>query len=268
MTPTRSAASWPSRRHPAPGVAKVVVFVTDKAPTPRSQSTTFYIMPDGKHALAEGAGVVPFGADPFIDLRTLLRPRRRRDPRSRRQRPRAGGVRRPAVPALQRGTDHHGPARKDFPNAHIVFQLFPLTEIHPSAFKAAAYGVCVQKQSNDAFFKYAPAVFDTQEALIPRHRRHRPQSRRHPRRARRRNIAACAATHATKDAVNADIKLGGRCRRRPDAAALRQRPHAPDHAASLTSRSSRSSRTRRRWTTFSTGAAPDICRPHACATPA
>ncbi len=49
----------------------------------------------------------------------------------------------------------------------MVFQLFPLVDLHPSAFKAAAYGVCAQQHSNDDFFKFADGVFDTQDGLTP-----------------------------------------------------------------------------------------------------
>ncbi len=54
---------------------------------------------------------------------------------------------------------------KDFPNARVVYQSFPLVEIHPFAFKAAAYGYCVEKQNNAAFFPYSAAVFENQAAL-------------------------------------------------------------------------------------------------------
>jgi protein-disulfide isomerase len=96
---------------------------------------------------------------------------------------------------------------KDFPNAHVVFQLFPLIDIHPSAFKAAAFGVCAHKISNDAFFKYADGVFETQEGLTPTTDDTLLKAA-----AKRAGldsdaIAACAATQATKDIVNADIKL-------------------------------------------------------------
>jgi len=46
---------------------------------------------------------------------------------------------------------------KDFPRLTWSFQLLPLVDIHPSAFRAASYGVCVQQLSNDAFFKFAAA---------------------------------------------------------------------------------------------------------------
>jgi protein-disulfide isomerase len=56
----------------------------------------------------------------------------------------------------------------DFPNAHYVFENLPLTSIHPEAYKAAAYGVCVAKLGgNDAFFKYADALFANQASLTP-----------------------------------------------------------------------------------------------------
>jgi protein-disulfide isomerase len=54
----------------------------------------------------------------------------------------------------------------DFPSARIVFQVFPLTSIHPEAEKSAEYAVCVaQQKGNAAFFQFVQAVFDTQENL-------------------------------------------------------------------------------------------------------
>jgi protein-disulfide isomerase len=193
----------------APGVVKVTVFITETAPNAQLQSAVFFITPDGHHAIGAGAGVVPFGAKPFEEERAMLRTR-------------ADGATRGA-PAkdfeLVEFADLQCPHCKeaqatldqivhDFPKAHVVFQLFPLIDIHSSAFKAAAYGVCAQKQSSDAFFKYAAAVFDTQEALSPTTEDTVLKAA-----AKRAGldpdaIAACAATPATKDVVNADIKLG------------------------------------------------------------
>jgi protein-disulfide isomerase len=193
---------------PAPGVTKVVVYITTKAPDAKPQGTTFFITPDGKHAIGEGAGVVPFGAAPFAETRDLLRAK-------------ADGAFRGAAskdlelvefadlqcPHCKEAQPTMDQIVKDFPNAHVVFQLFPLIDIHPSAFKAAAFGVCAQKISSDAFFKYAGGVFETQEGLTPATDDTLLKAA-----AKRAGldsdaIAACAATAATKDIVNADIKL-------------------------------------------------------------
>jgi protein-disulfide isomerase len=96
---------------------------------------------------------------------------------------------------------------KDFPGARVVFQLFPLVEIHPSAFKAAAYGVCVQKQSNDAFFKYADGVFDTQDALTPATEDTVLGAAVKRAGLDAAAIATCASTPETRAIVDADIKL-------------------------------------------------------------
>ena len=56
----------------------------------------------------------------------------------------------------------------DFPQAHFVFENFPLTTLHSEAYKAATYSVCVAQQGgNDAFFKFADAVFAAQDGLTP-----------------------------------------------------------------------------------------------------
>ncbi len=192
----------------APGVVKVVIFITTKAADAKIQAATFYVTPDGKHAIGEGAGVVPFGPTPFADARELLKAH-------------ADGASRGAAskdlelvefadlqcPHCKEAQSTMDQIVKDFPNAHVVFQLFPLVDIHPSAFKAAAYGVCVQKQSNEAFFKYADGVFDTQEGLAPTSEDTLLKAAAMRAGQDGAAIAACADTQATKDVVKADIKL-------------------------------------------------------------
>jgi protein-disulfide isomerase len=193
---------------PAPGVSKVVVFVTDKTPGAKIASTAFYTTPDGKHAIGEGAGVIPFAANPFADPRALLQAK-------------ADGATRGATgkglllvefadlqcPHCKEAQEIMDNIVRDFPDARIVFQLFPLVDIHPSAFKAASYGVCVQKQNNDAFFKYASGVFDTQDALSPGTEDTVLNAAVTRAGLDPAAISACAATPATKETVNADIKL-------------------------------------------------------------
>jgi protein-disulfide isomerase len=193
---------------PAPGVIKVTVFVTEKAADAKVQSATFFVTPDGKHAIGAGVGVVPFGAKPFADTREKLQQR-------------ADGAFRGAdskdlelvefadlqCPHCKEAQSTMDQIVKDFPKAHVVFQLFPLVDIHPSAFKAAAYGICVQKQGNDAFFKYAAGVFDTQDGLSPTTDDTILKAAVKRAGLDSDAIAACAGTQATKDAVNADIKL-------------------------------------------------------------
>jgi protein-disulfide isomerase len=192
---------------PSPGVAKITIYVTTKASDAKVQATEFYVMADGKHAIA-GGEMVSFGAKPFADTDVLLRAK-------------ADGASRGATnnalnlvefadlqcPHCKEAQPIMDQIVKDFPKAHVVFQLFPLVDIHPSAFKAAAYAVCAQKQSNDAFFKFVDGVFDTQEGLSPATDDTLLKAAAIRAGLDAPAIAACASTQATKDAVNADIKL-------------------------------------------------------------
>jgi protein-disulfide isomerase len=151
---------------PAPGVSKVIVFVSDKSPNAKVASTAFFVTPDGKHAIAGGDGVISFGVTPYADARKTLQDR-------------ADGAYRGSaskdlelVEFADLQCSHCKEAQptidrliKDFPNARVVFQNLPIPEIHPYAVKAATYGYCVTKQKNDAFFTFANEVFDKQAAL-------------------------------------------------------------------------------------------------------
>jgi protein-disulfide isomerase len=97
---------------------------------------------------------------------------------------------------------------KDFPKARIVFENFPLTEVHPYALQAATYGACVAKQSNDAFFTYAQAVYDTQGALLPETADATLKAAVTKAGLDPAAIATCAAGEAAKADVNAAVRLG------------------------------------------------------------
>jgi protein-disulfide isomerase len=190
----------------APGVARIVVYVKENAPNAKVQAVTFYVTPDGKHAIADA--MVDFGATPFADRRQMLQER-------------ATGAYKGAASKdleLVEFADLQCPHCKeaqpvmdqlvhDFPTARIVYQLFPLTAVHPAAFQAAADGLCVAKQGNAAFFTYAQAVYDTQDALTPDGTTRTLAAAIAKAGLDPAVVATCAATPAIKDAVNADIKL-------------------------------------------------------------
>lgn len=192
----------------APGVSKVVVFVSSRTPNAKVQTTAFFVTPDGNHVIA-GDGVVPFGANPFAPARKMLEEQ-------------ADGAARGATskdlllvefadlqcPHCKDAQTTMDQLAKDFPNARIVFQSFPLAGVHPFAFKAAAYGYCVEKQKNDAFFTYASAVFDNQAALTPETGDATLKNAVTKAGLDPGTVDLCAATQAIKDQVNASFLLG------------------------------------------------------------
>lgn len=191
----------------APGLSKVVVFVSDKTPGAKVQPTAFIVTPDGKHAIA-GDAVIPFGATPFADLRKMLQDRADGATRG------ATGKELMLVEFADLQCPHCKEAQgtmdqlvKDFPNARMVFQSFPIVDLHPYAFKAAAYGYCVQKQKNDSYFVYSAAVFDAQGALTPETGDETLKNAVTKAGLDPAAVDSCAATPATKAQVDASIKL-------------------------------------------------------------
>jgi len=192
----------------APGVSKVVVFVTDKKPNAKVASAAFFVMPDGKHALADASGIIPFGATPYADARKTLQDQADGAYRG------AAGKDLMLVEFADLQCPHCKEAQptmdrlvQDFPNARVVFQSFPLSEIHPFAFKAAAYGYCIQKQKNEAFFPFAADVFEKQAALTPATGDQTLKDAVTKAGLDPAAIDTCASTDDTKKAVDASTKL-------------------------------------------------------------
>ncbi len=150
---------------PAAGVSHVTVLLADKGPNAKAQPTAFYVMPDGKHAIA-GNSMMDFGTKPFEGVRQRLM--------TEADGPSKGSASKTLelvefadmqCPHCKEAQISMEQLAKDFPNAHIVFENFPLASIHPFATKAALDGVCVAKAKPEAFWPYLQAVYDTQGGL-------------------------------------------------------------------------------------------------------
>jgi protein-disulfide isomerase len=189
------------------GVSKVIVYVSEKgSANARVTSTAFFVMPDGKHAIADT--MLDFGANPFAERRKILQDRANG--------PAEGAASKDLLlvefsdlqcPHCKEAEKTMTQLAKDFPAARIVHQPFPLVSIHPAAFQAAAEGLCVAKASNDAYFKYEAAVYGTQEALTPENTAKTLSDAVTKAGQDPAAIASCAATQPIKDALAASIKL-------------------------------------------------------------
>ena len=200
---------WAIKNTQAEGVSRVTILVGDKSGKQKPAVVEFFVLPDGKHILAQN-DILPFGEHPYAEFRALAQ--KRAD----------GPYRGSAMKDLEivEFADFQCPHCKDaqanmdklavdFPKARIVFQTFPLESIHPQAARSAAYGVCVTKQGgSDAFFTFASAVYDGQEGLATEDgatltlNSAVTKAGLDPAK-----IAECAATPATVAAVDAMVKL-------------------------------------------------------------
>lgn len=193
---------------PAPGVAKVVVFVQEAGESGGPKTAVFYTTPDGKHAITDQ--VIDFGVNPFADNNAALQAR-------------ANGPAKGATdkklefvefadlecPHCKEGQSTMDQLAKDFPEARIVFENFPLTAVHPFAYRAAAEGVCVQKAKGDAaFFTYAATVYDKQAELTTTGVDAALAAAVTAAGGDPAAAAACANDPATKAAVEASLQLG------------------------------------------------------------
>lgn len=202
---------WAIEKTPSPGISRVIVQVAQQNdPQHQIASASFLVTPDGKHLIANNLDMQNFGDHPFAETRDMLMQR-------------ANGPSRGAASKnfeLVEFADFQCPHCKatqpvverllsDFPQAHFVFENFPLTAVHSEAYKAAAYSVCVAQQAGDAaFFKFADNVFETQQALTPEGSDAALGDAATKAGLDAAKVGSCSYTQAAKSAVDASIKLG------------------------------------------------------------
>jgi protein-disulfide isomerase len=196
---------------PEPGVSHVIVLVKASGAGAKEQiaQLSFHTMPDGKFLLA-GDTLLPFGSKPFQAYREILQEGANG--------PSQGGTSK-ALEIVE-FSDFQCPHCKDaqaivakvladYPSAHFVYQDFPITSLHPEAFKASTHGYCVTKAGgNEAFFKFSDALFENQAGLTGATADATLKDAETKAGQDPAKIAACASTPAAKDAINASIALG------------------------------------------------------------
>lgn len=148
---------------PDPSLSEVSVVMN----TPQGQQgLKLYVTPDQKFAIS--GEFVPFGADPYAQLRNLLNEKAKGPSR---------GAANPAVTIVEFG-DLQCPVCKraqptieklmaDVPNAKLIFEQYPLTQLHKWAMRASKYALCVNKQNKEAFWKFIDEVYQNQDAMEP-----------------------------------------------------------------------------------------------------
>jgi protein-disulfide isomerase len=170
------------------------------------QATTFFVTSDQKHALV--GELIPFGTDPFGPVRSKL------------EREGNGAGRGPAKAPVQivEFSDLQCPHCKqaqptvekllaDEPNAHFVFQPFPLPS-HDWAMKAATYAECVGEANNAAFWKFTDAVYNAQSDITSANADEKLKGLADSSGVKGTDIEACAAKPETKTRVEQSIALG------------------------------------------------------------
>ena len=195
------------QKTPAPGVSKVVVLFSNKSNPGKLGENSFFITPDGKHAIANT--VIDFGEHPYAERRKTLQDQ-------------ANG---PAEGASgkdlllvefsdllsgksKEAQDPINNLLKDIPQARLVFENLPPND-SPYALRAAAEGVCVRQAKGDAaFFTYMQAVFNKQQGLTAATLEPVLSAAATSAGADPKSVAACAASQQAKDDVKASIALG------------------------------------------------------------
>lgn len=191
---------------PAPGVAKVVILVSDRRAPGKVSPLVFFTTPDGKHAIAEN--VMDFGVKPFAEARKTLQER-------------ADGPAKGAkssdllfvefadlqCDACRDAQEKMDNLQQNFPQARIIFEDAPMPT-HPYAERAALDGVCVRKTKGDAaFFSYVQAVYAKQAGLTSASADETLKTAITAAGADPAAVAACAALPETKATVDATVKL-------------------------------------------------------------
>jgi protein-disulfide isomerase len=144
-----------------PSMAEVTVVLN----TPEGQQALkLFITPDQKYALS--GEFVPFGADPYLSARQTLQQKAKGPARGPANAPvtivEFGDLQCPACKKAQPTIEK---LLTDVPNARLIFQQFPLVQLHKWANVAAKYGLCVAKQNNDAYWKFIDTVYQHQDEL-------------------------------------------------------------------------------------------------------
>lgn len=185
-----------------PGIAEITAVVS----TPQGQQVSkIFVTPDGKHAIS--GDMIPFGRDPYAENREVLKQA-------------FGPTRGSTTPqiTLIEFADLQCPACKAAqptiekllaatPNAQIVFQSFPLEQLHPWARQAASYLDCLSRMSNESALTFIDAVFTHQAEITPENAKDKLNNYTTMAKGDPAKVSACAASPETQARIQKSIEM-------------------------------------------------------------
>jgi protein-disulfide isomerase len=186
-----------------PGVTEVVATFGE----PPQQRTVFYVAGDLEHAFI--GQIIPFGADPFAPVRKKLAA----DAKG----PVQGSASAPVeivefsdfeCPHCKKAQPKLEQLMNESPNARLVFENFPLSNIHKWADLAAGYADCIGRSNPDKFWKFFHSVFDQQEQITDQTAATKLSSLATDAGVDAGATATCANSPETKARVNQQYELG------------------------------------------------------------
>jgi len=202
-----SSLSWKiTSIKPSEAESLAEVDVTIQGPQ-GAQAQKFYVSPDSRHAVI--GQILPFGAHPFDAARKELEKRVNGPSRG----PAAAPVTVVEFSDLQ--CPHCKEAQPTLDklvaedkNVRIVFQNFPIAQIHDWAMKAAEYADCIGRSNNEAFWKFVETVYGAQSDITAATADEKLKGFADAGGVNGADIAACAAKPETASRVEHSIDLG------------------------------------------------------------
>lgn len=186
-----------------PGITEVIVTFGE----PPQQRTAFYVGSDLEHAFI--GQIIPFGADPFSPVRNKLAAEAKG--------PIQGSASAPVqivefsdfeCPHCKKAQPKLEQLLNESSNARLVFENFPLSNIHKWADLAAGYADCISRSSPDKFWKFFHSVFDQQEQITDETATTKLSALATDAGVDAAAVATCANSPETKARVNQQYELG------------------------------------------------------------
>jgi protein-disulfide isomerase len=177
--------------------------------TPQGQQIfRLYVTPDQKFALT--GDLVPFGADPFAAARAELKA--------------ANGPVHGAAdatvtivefgdlecPACKAAQPNITKLLQEEPKARLIFQNFPLEAVHKWALLGSKYVDCLEREHNDAVWKFISTVYEHQGEITPETAETVLKGYVKDAGADPTAISACAAKPETEKRVRESLALGAK----------------------------------------------------------
>jgi protein-disulfide isomerase len=187
----------------APTIAEVTVVFN----TPDGQAVQrIYVTPDEHYAFS--GDLVPFGSDPFAPARAELK-----NTTGPEHGPKDAVVTIVEFgdlecPACKKAQENLNKLMADEPKAKLIFQNFPLAQIHPWAMLAAKYLDCLGRENNDAVWKFISTTYDHQGEVTEQNAEEKLKEYVKVSAGDPAAVSACAAKPDTEKRVRESIALG------------------------------------------------------------